>query len=386
MSELRAQKATLWFSSTLTVMAGATIAPSIPQMERVYQDLPQAALWVGLILTLPGLFIAGGSMVVGPIIDRRGRLRTLYLGLALYALAGTSGLYLSHIGLMLLGRALLGIAVAMVMTVTVTLAGDYFQGTAQKKFVGVQGVFMSVGGVIFVLVGGFLADVGWRAPFALYSASLIILLLAVRYLPEPIRPKNVNQGLANSSFTWVHTVLYVSAILSIILFYTVPLQVPYLVKELGITENKYGGIAISLVMLGSSLTGLFYSKLRGFLSAPTLLGLSFLVMGFGYVFVPYVSTYGALLGAIFISGLAAGLLMPNLSNWILEISPAHIRGKAVGLLTSMIFLGQFLNPFVSNPLKAAYGLGDTFLYIGTVGMALSLVLFFGRKRLQASED
>jgi len=350
-------------------------------MQEVFSDLPNAALLVGLLLTLPGLFIALGSVVVGPIIDRRGRLRTLFIGLVIYAVAGTSGLYLDNIWLLLAGRGLLGVGVAMIMTVVVTLAGDYFEGAEQKSFVGIQGVFMAAGGVVFVLLGGFLADVGWRMPFAVYGASILVLVVGFRTLKEPDRSQ-VQEGAAEGGgWTWVHRVLYLTAILSIIVFYTMPLQVPYLVKELGITENKYGGIALALVMMGGAISGLFYKRLRMRFSAPTLLFFTMLFMGVGLVFTHYADTYLALLQALFVAGLAAGLLMPNLSNWILEMTAPAIRGKAVGLMTSMIFLGQFLSPFVSNPLKQAFGITAGLQIIGIASMLLSVLFIIFHKPL-----
>ncbi|MEL6538181.1 MAG: MFS transporter, partial [Bacteroidota bacterium] len=93
------------------------------------------------------------------------------------------------------------------------------------------------------------------------------------------------------------------------------------------------------------------------------------------------TSYGQLLGVLLIAGLAAGLLMPNMSNWILEMTAPSIRGKAVGLMTSMIFLGQFLSPFVSNPLKQAFGITTAIQYIGIASMLLSALFIIFHKPL-----
>ena len=52
-------KATLLLVSTLTVMAGATIAPSLPAMEEHYAEVENVAYWVRLVLTRLLAFIQG---------------------------------------------------------------------------------------------------------------------------------------------------------------------------------------------------------------------------------------------------------------------------------------------------------------------------------------
>ena len=71
-------KATLLLTSTLTVMSGATNSPSLPAMQEYFANVPNSALLVRLVLTLPALFIAIGGLLAGHLIDRIGR-KPLYL-------------------------------------------------------------------------------------------------------------------------------------------------------------------------------------------------------------------------------------------------------------------------------------------------------------------
>lgn len=64
---LKGVKETLLLTSTLTVMAGATIAPSLPQIAEVFQDLPSAGMLTKMVLTIPALVIAlTGHLSEGP--------------------------------------------------------------------------------------------------------------------------------------------------------------------------------------------------------------------------------------------------------------------------------------------------------------------------------
>jgi len=140
--------------SSLTVMAGATIAPALPSMQAHFAEVKQAGLLIRLVLTLPALFIVLAAPIAGWFLDRNGRLRLLIPAMVLYGIAGSSGLYLDTIGSILAGRALLGVAVAGIMTAATTLVADYYEGQARAQFMGWQAAFMSFGGVVFLTAGG----------------------------------------------------------------------------------------------------------------------------------------------------------------------------------------------------------------------------------------
>lgn len=66
-------KTTLLLASTLTVMSGATISPSLPAMQSYFAEVENSALLVRLVLTIPALFIAIGGMFAGQLVNRIGR-------------------------------------------------------------------------------------------------------------------------------------------------------------------------------------------------------------------------------------------------------------------------------------------------------------------------
>jgi len=75
-------------------------------------------------------------------------------------------------------------------------------------------------------------------------------------------------------------------------------------------------------------------------------------------------------------GSSVGLLFPHLSySTSLVAIPAH-RGRALGLVNSGIFFGQFLSPLAVHPLISAFGLRGAFAAMAAL-CALSAVLVFG---------
>jgi MFS family permease len=117
----------LLLASTLTAMATAAIAPALPEIKIYFQNVPNIEILVRLTLTIPAFSIAMGAPFMGVIIDKWGRKNLLIVSTILYGVTGSSGFYLNSLLLIFIGRFLLGVAVAGIMTTSTTLIVDYYQ-------------------------------------------------------------------------------------------------------------------------------------------------------------------------------------------------------------------------------------------------------------------
>lgn len=375
-------KITLLCISTLTVMAGATIAPSLPAMQDYFSAVPNSDYVVRLALTLPALFIALGAPVVGILIDRIGRKPILLATLALYGIAGSSGFVLSSLNLILVGRALLGISVAGIMTTATTLVGDYYSGNSRAQFLGLQSGFMGLGGVLFLTLGGFLADANWRLPFLIYLAALILLPCALIMLPEPRRDASMS-GTANNpaeqSFpVGLVALTYGVALITQIVFYLVPTQLPFYLKQLFNANAAQSGLAIALATLFSAISSILYRQVKARLNFVAIYGVAFINISLGYGLISWAINYGVVLLGLAIAGLGLGLLMPNMNLCLTSVTPDSLRGRVLSGITTSFFLGQFLSPLFSQPLSREIGLGKTYeiaalLMLGLTGGAIVLL-------------
>ena len=262
-----ARQLTLLGASSLTVMAGATIAPSLPEIAAHFADVPDVALLSRLVITIPALAIALVAPLAGYIIDRFGRRRMLLGGIAVYALAGSSGLWLDNLGSILVGRAVLGCTIGAVMTTSITLVSDYFVGPARERFMGMQTACMGLGGVVFLGLGGLLAEVHWRGPFAVYLAAALLVPLAMVTIVEPERGGQAGAGhgpvvgLSRALVAYIAG-LYALVITVMIAFYLVPVQLPFHLHEMGIESPGLIGLAIALSSLAGA-SGSFASPRGG---------------------------------------------------------------------------------------------------------------------------
>lgn len=369
-------RTTLLLVSSLTVMAGATIAPALPAMRQHFSEVDNADYWVRLILTAPALFIAIGAPIAGTIIDRFGRKGLLAAAVFLYGLAGSSGFLLNQIELILLGRVLLGLSVAGIMTTATTLIADYYRGAVRAQFLGLQAAFMGFGGVIFLMLGGFLADLTWRLPFLIYLLAWLILPFILLVLPEPSAHSSTQSSevTAFESVPWTLLVVtYSIALVTQVVFYMIPVQIPFYLQQLINANASQSGLAIAIATLATSISALSYQRLKARLSFLNIYVIAFLLMGLGYIGISFARTYEMALVGLAIGGLGVGLLMPNMTVCLTSSTPPVLRGRILGGLTTSFFLGQFASPFVSQPLSQELGLSTTYGLAGGFMLLLTLM-------------
>ena len=364
------RQVTLLVVSTMTVMAGATISPALPAIERAFAGVGDVDVWVRLVLTLPALFTAAGAPLAGMLVDRVGRRPVLLASMVLYGLAGAGGGWTSSIWVLLATRALLGLSVGGVMTTATTLIADYYDGPQRSEVMGRQSAFMAGGGVVYLLAGGALADLSWRAPFGVYLVAFLFLIPAYASLPEPNVSTEDDDGSGQVPAPWRRIVpLYALGFLGMAAFYMIPVQIPFYLGTLGVESGVLTGVAIAASTVMGALMGALYGRVRGRLGYRGTLAVLLVFFAGGYVVIGAAASYTGVLVGIGISGIGSGLLMPNLNNWLGDLAPSDRRGSIIGGLTTCFFVGQFTSPLLTQPIIDAQSVGIAFLAVaGVIGV------------------
>lgn len=362
------RNATLLSVSTLTIMSGATISASLPGIAARFSDVPNVELLSRLVLTLPALFIAVFSPIAGLVIDRHGRKPMLVAALVFFALAGCSGLVADSLTGLLIGRAVLGIAVGGIMTTGTALVGDYFAGPARDRYMGLQQAFVGIGGTIFLTGGGFLAELHWRAPFLIYALAFLLLPAALFFIHEPVRTVAGRAAAARDGLgprrAMLLATLLAGAIFNMICFYMIPTQLPFYLKSMGLEAPSLAGMAIGLGQLVGIVASLVFARFRQALGVMGVFALAFGSMGSAFVLLSFAEGYNGILFAMAVSGIGMGTIMPNFAGAAMMVAPPHLRGRISGLLVASIFSGQFLSPILSQPAIGSNGFAATYALAG----------------------
>ena len=360
----------------MTIMAGATISPALPEIEREVATGNNAALLTRLVLTVPALFTALTALFAGAALDRFGRRRILLAAIVLYAFAGPAGGVVSNVWALLVTRALLGVAVGIVMTASVTLVADYYSGPNRGEVMGRQAAFAGIGGIVFLVGGGLLADLSWRAPFAIYLLALPVLAMTWRFLPEPARASSAAGGKdGRGAVRWKPVAaLAALAFTSMVVFYLTPVQIPFHLAALGTPSGTLAGIAVASTTLTGAIASALYGRVRARMSRPVTFAILFVLMAVGYAVVAAATGPVAVIAGLAIFGTGFGLLLPSLNTLAGDLADERTRGIVIGALTTSLFLGQFASPLVAQPVIERFGSAGAY-WAGAFVLALLAICF-----------
>jgi MFS transporter, DHA2 family, multidrug resistance protein len=170
---------TLIISMDLVVLILAT-----PALSEALRPSGTQLLW---ITDVYGFLIAGSLVTMGTLGDRIGRRRLLLAGATAFGAASLLAAYAPTAELLILARALLGIAGATLMPSTLSLLRSLFTDPAQRTVaIGLWVTTFSVGTVVGPLVAGVLLQHFWWGSVFLLNLPVMAALLVVgpRLLPE----------------------------------------------------------------------------------------------------------------------------------------------------------------------------------------------------------
>ncbi|MFH9736519.1 MFS transporter [Streptomyces roseolus] len=338
----------LMAGSCLPVLGAVLLAPVLPRMQDHFEGVPGSVALVPVVLTVPALSLALLAPFAGMIVDRLGRKRLLIVATVLYALFGTAPLWLDSLHAILVSRVLVGVTEAAIMTACTTLIGDYYSGEARNRYLALQTMCASASATVFFVLGGVLGAADWRAPFWLYAVGLLLAPLMARVLPVSLPPKRRDETGAQSTprpFPVRRMAgICLLTVFGAVVFYTVPVEMAYLLDDLGTdstgTIGAVTAVASAATVLGSALFTRLSPDRRHRL--PLLLALcaaGFLLMGFA-------DSLPLLIAGAVVNCVGTGLLLPSLVTKAMSLLEFADRGRGMGLWTTAFFLGEFLCPLI----------------------------------------
>ncbi|TDO69226.1 DHA2 family multidrug resistance protein-like MFS transporter [Kribbella sp. VKM Ac-2571] len=146
-------------------------------------------LWIGdaYSFVLAGLLVSMGSLG-----DRIGRKRILLIGATAFGAISVLNAYANSAELMIVARALLGVAGATLMPATLALIRNLFHDPRERSVaIGIWGAAASAGMAIGPIVGGVLLENFWWGSVFLINLPVMAVLVVVgaRLLPESRNPQ-----------------------------------------------------------------------------------------------------------------------------------------------------------------------------------------------------
>ncbi|TXH33254.1 MAG: MFS transporter, partial [Actinobacteria bacterium] len=208
----------------LVAVDGTVLALATPSIVEDLQPTASQVLWIGDIYSF---VLAGLLITMGNLGDRFGRKFLLLVGGTLFALISIPAAYSTSAEMLILCRALLGVAGATLMPSTLALMRSTFTDDTERSFaIGVWSAMGAAGAAAGPLFGGALLQHFWWGAVFLVNVPIMALVLIIG-LPTLRESRDPNPG----SLDLLSVALSMGGILGVV----------YAVKELAIrgVEAQY---------------------------------------------------------------------------------------------------------------------------------------------------
>lgn len=361
---------TLLLLAMTTSMSNVAIVTALPHLKDHFTNVSNIEFYSRLMLTLPSFVIALLAPILGHIIFKYGKKKSVIIALIVFSISGSAGLYLQTLEMLLFSRAIFGIAVATLMIVSTSLIGDYFKLEHRHKFMGYQSAFMALGGVVFVVGGGVLSDINWRYSFSIYLIGFILLPFVITQIKEVIVTEDSSEEIEVDSNMYF---IYFLAFFYMIIFFILPTQIPFLLIEKFKASGSFAGTIIAIAFVFNALGAITFSKIKNRYSYSTIYLIGLFIIAIGFAGVGLIKETYLFFITSPLLGFGGGIMMTNITAWMLSKTSIKKRVKTSGYFTSAIFLGQFSSPIVFHPLVSFLGVQSFFF---SIGISLFVIIVF----------
>lgn len=365
---------TLLLLAMLSSMSNVAIITAVPSLKLYFGEVENIEFLSRLMITLPSLSIAILSPFLGHLIHKYGKKKSVILGILIFSFAGSSGLYLNSIELLLVSRALFGIAVASIMIVSTSLVGDYFSSEKRAKYMSLQNAFASFGGIILVTGGGALSDISWRYTFGIYLFGILLIPLVITQIKEIKREEHTQEVIEKTSNNIFYIYLLVFLYMSV--FFVMPTQVPFMIINKYGASGQFAGFVISTFLVSNALGGFLFAKLKKYFAHKTIFLLGLGIFGIGFIGYGLINNINYFFISAHVAGLGAGIMMTNITTWFLKFTTLKNRIKSSGYFTSSLFLGQFASPIIFFNIANKMGVQEFLFTLGFILISIMFLLSF----------
>ncbi|GGM98684.1 Bcr/CflA family drug resistance efflux transporter [Dyadobacter beijingensis] len=175
---------------SLTALGPFSIDMYLPGFPAIARDLDTTAAKVSL--TLSGYFvgISLGQLLYGPLLDRFGRKKPLFIGLVVYILASAGCAVATSVEQLIVLRIIQAIGSCAATVASVAMVRDLFPVSENAKVFSLLLLVVGFSPMIAPTAGGYVTDAfGWHAVFMILTIlGVAILGATVLWLPDSYKP------------------------------------------------------------------------------------------------------------------------------------------------------------------------------------------------------
>lgn len=250
---------------SLAALGPFSIDMYLPGFIDIAKDLHTTESAVSLSLSSFFIGISVGQLLYGPLLDKYGRKKPLYFGLALYIVASIGCLAVTDVNQLIILRFVQAIGSCATAVASVAMVRDLFTVEESPKVFASLMLVIAVSPMLAPTAGGYLISaLGWKYVFVFLGFMAILMLLATifklpeSYKPDPsysLKPKPIlNNFLLVLKEPQFYTYALISSITFSGLFAYVSSSPTVFMKIYEVSKTGYGWIfaLLSVSFIGSS--------------------------------------------------------------------------------------------------------------------------------------
>ncbi len=175
---------------SLTALGPFSIDMYLPGFPAIAKDLHTTASKVSLSLSGFFIGISAGQLLYGPLLDRFGRKKPLFIGLTVYILASLGCAVSTSIDMLIVMRFVQAIGSCAAAVASVAMVRDLFPVKDSAKVFSLLMLVVGASPMIAPTVGGYVtAAFGWQTVFLILTGMGVAILTAtVLWLPDSFKP------------------------------------------------------------------------------------------------------------------------------------------------------------------------------------------------------
>jgi MFS family permease len=148
-------------------------------------------------------------------------------------------------------------------------------------------------------------------------------------------------------------------------------------------DGLKGSTAQSYIMMASPIAYLVGGLLYGWVTTPLgprrMLCLILAIMAANGLAIGLAHGAAQTAAGVALGGLASGFLVPFTTNLIVNRAAPEARARALGFMYMANYIGSFLNPWVTTPIRTAMGNHEIFLAMGILLAVVALAQSLTRR-------
>lgn len=388
---------TILLLGLLTAIVPFSIDMYLPGFPDIAASFGTTVTRVALSLSSFFVGIGIGQLIYGPLLDRFGRKKPLYVGLVLYCVASVACVYMHSIEALIALRFIQALGACAANIAAIAMVRDFFSPEENAKIFSFLILVLSVSPMLAPTTGGYLtAAFGWSSIFILLTAITVLIGLGVFFFLPESKKGDTRYSLRISSIARSYATVFkepyfkvytfLSSIALASLFTYIASSPGVFMQHFALTQKQYGFLFAFLasgLIIASQINTLLLKRfksesiIRGALLTQLLFGASLFLSS-----VLHLDSFWTVAILLFGYLASAGLIMPNATA--LAMKPFEQNAGSASALLGFIQMGL---GSVTTILIGVFNIG-TVLPMGFSILVCSLagvsILYFSRKVIGAS--